>query len=69
MTADRAMVHLTDTRFFVLARTVDVLLVARNDATINGRTRPSGNDLKLGPRLRPLVDARSVWIEPSRPDQ
>jgi hypothetical protein len=52
-----------------LGRRWAAAMLARNDATINGRTRPSGNDLNLGPRLRPLVDPRSVWIEPLRPDQ
>ena len=37
MTADRALVHLTDTRFFVLARTVDVLL---GDRPVRGIDSP-----------------------------
>jgi hypothetical protein len=37
LTADRALVHLTDTRFFVLARTVDVLL---GDEPVRGIDSP-----------------------------
>ena len=49
MTADRALVHLTDTRFFVLARTVDVLL---GDQRVVGIDSPGEN-----PELRPAAVA------------
>jgi hypothetical protein len=45
------------------------MLSSRNDATAGGRTRPSRSDLDLGPRLRPLVDSQSVWVEPLLADQ
>ena len=43
-------------------------LASRTDAADPGRTRPSGSDLALGARLRPLLDPRSVWVEPLTSD-
>ena len=43
-------------------------LANRTDAADLGGTRPISPDLELGPRLRPLVDPRSVWVEPMRSD-
>jgi hypothetical protein len=42
-------------------------LARRTDADVGGA--PPGPDLDLGPRLRPLVDARSIWVEASPGDQ
>ena len=62
LTADRALVHLIDTRFFVLARTVDVLLGDQPVAGIDspGATpelRPSGRGAL--PRLSAVPARRS----------
>ena len=43
-------------------------LASRTDAADPGGTRPGSSDLELGSRLRPLVDPRSVWVEPVRSD-
>jgi len=47
LTADGALVHLTDTRFFVLARTVDVLL---GEQPVSGIDSPGAT-----PELRPAA--------------
>ena len=61
---DDARVQVADLLAGLGRRWAAATLASRTDAADPGRTRPSGSDLALGARLRPLLDPRSVWVEP-----
>ena len=58
-----ARVQVADLLAGLARRWAAAMLANRSDPAHAGRTAPSGRDLDLGPRLRPLVDPRSVWTE------
>jgi hypothetical protein len=65
---DDARVQVADLLAGLGRRWAAATLAIRTEAADPGRTPPSSTDLELGPRLRPLVDPRSVWVEPVRSD-